>query len=167
LIEPLLPYWFEEPVDGVQISALSEIREKTGLRIVTGEKQYEVAYFKSILTANAADILNPDIAGVGGLLDIMEIAAMAHDHGVKISPHCWNSMTVAAAAMFHVCASIPNAEMAEIYPEYISYGTQFASVGFSLDGAQAKLSDKPGLGVDVNGQALSKCATHYQTSDLT
>lgn len=160
------PYWFEEPVDGLHFSALSDIRRETRLRIVTGEKQCGLPHFRSIFATGAADILNPDIAGVGGLLDMLDIAAMAQSEGVMLSPHCWNSMTVAAAAMLHVCASIPNAEMAEIYPEYIPFGARFADVGFSLEGAHACLSDRPGLGVDIDAKSLANCAAHKKVSDL-
>ena len=145
---------------------LSDVRRKTGLKIVTGEKQCGLSHFKSVLTASAVDNLNPDIAGVGGLLDMLDIAAMAHSSGVMLSPHCWNSMSVAAAAMLHVCASIPNAEMAEIYPECFPFGAQFADVGFSLNGAQGRLSDRPGLGVEIDTQALTKYTVHNQASDL-
>lgn len=104
--------------------------------------------------------------GVGGILDMLEIAGLAQGEGVAVSPHCWNSMTVAAAAMLHVCAAIPNADMAEIYPEYIAHGVQYAALGFRLDGAQATLSAKPGLGVEINAAGLSACSEHFHASDL-
>lgn len=166
LIAAANPYWFEEPVDGQYVSTLSDIRQETGLRIVTGEKQCGLPHFRCVLEADAADILNPDIAGIGGVLDMLDIAAMAHARGVMLSPHCWNSMTVAAAAMLHVCASIPNAEMAEVYPEYIAFGAQFARVGFSLEGSHARLSEKPGLGVDMDAKILDKCSVAHKGSDL-
>jgi galactonate dehydratase len=166
-IAPFKPYWFEEPADGEDIQALVEIKKITGLRIMTGEKQCGVPHFKTLLAAGAADILNPDIAGVGGILDMLEIAALAHDKGVAVSPHCWNSMTVAAAAMLHVCAAIPNAEKAEIYPEYISNCERIGSSGFTLKDGQAILSDRPGHGVEINEEALAAIATDYRTNSLT
>jgi galactonate dehydratase len=167
LITPERPYWFEEPVDGDDIKALAKIREATGLKVVTGEKQSGLSHFRAVLATGAADILNPDIAGIGGLLDILEVAGLADLQGVKVSPHCWNSMTVAAAAMLHVCASIPNAEMAEIYPEYIDHGATFATTGFCLDEGRAFLSGKPGLGVDIDVSALRRLTDHYHSTCLT
>ena len=76
-------------------------------------------------------------------------------------------MTVAAAAMLHVCASIPNAETAEVYPEYIAFGSQFARVGFSLEGSHARLTEKPGLGVDIDAKVLAKCSVAHKVSDLS
>jgi galactonate dehydratase len=76
-------------------------------------------------------------------------------------------MTVAAAAMLHVCASIPNAEMAEIYPEYIQHGEKFAFAAFLLEGEYAHLSNKPGIGVDLNVSALHDLCEHHQSTCLS
>ncbi len=166
-IKPAHAYWFEEPIDGNDSQALAQIRKDTGLRGVTGEKHCGLAHFRAVLAAGAADILNPDIAAVGGILDLLELAELDDQQGVQISPHCWNSMTVAAAAMLHVCASIPNAELAEIYPEYIPYGEKFALKAFHLEGEYAHLSYKPGIGVDLNVSALHNLCEHHQSTCLS
>ncbi|MEO0745512.1 MAG: mandelate racemase/muconate lactonizing enzyme family protein [Pseudomonadota bacterium] len=166
MIAPFAPYWLEEPLDGAAINALAAVSRATPLRVVTGERQFGLPHFEGVLRARAAQILNPDIAGLGGILDMLDLAHMADAQGVAVSPHCWNSMTVAASAMMHVCAAIPNAEMAEIYPEYLAHGARFASVGFRLNGANATVSCAPGLGVDVDVTALQACAAVFKQSDL-
>ena len=166
-IKPAHAYWFEEPIDGNDSQALAQIRKDTGLRGVTGEKHCGLAHFRAVLAAGAADILNPDIAAVGGILDLLELAELAKQQGVQISPHCSSSMTVAAAAMLHVCASIPNAELAEIYPAYIPYGEKFALKAFHLEGEYAHLSYKPGIGVDLNVSALHTLCEHHQSTCLS
>ena len=166
-IKPAHAYWFEEPIDGNDSQALAQIRKDTGLRGVTGEKHCGLAHFRAVLAAGAADILNPDIAAVGGILDLLELAELAEQQGVQISPHCWSSMTVAAAATLHVCASIPNAEPTEIYPAYIPYGEKFALKAFHLEGEYAHLSYKPGIGVDLNVSALHTLCEHHQSTCLS
>jgi galactonate dehydratase len=158
LVKPHNPYWFEEPVDGEDTRILANIRKTCGMRVVTGEKQCGLPHFRETLAANAADILNPDIAGVGGILDMLEIAALADLQGVSMSPHCWNSMSIAAAAMLQVCAALPNAEMAEIYPDYLPHVAGFSDAGYSLIDGSATLSDRPGLGVQVDADALNTIA---------
>jgi L-alanine-DL-glutamate epimerase-like enolase superfamily enzyme len=166
-IKPANPYWFEEPIDGSDIQALAQIRKDQALRVVTGEKHCGLAHFRAILAAGAADILNPEIAAVGGILDLLDIAELADQQGVQISPHCWNSMTVAAATMLHVCASIPNAEIAEIYPEYIANGEKFALKAFHLEGEYDHLSNKSRIGVDLNVSALHDLCGHHQSTCLS
>ena len=167
LVAPYDPYWFEEPVDGEDTRELAAIRRDTGLRVVTGEKQCGLPHFRETLAAEAADVLNPDIAGVGGILDMLQIAHLAAETGVAVSPHCWNSMTVAAAAMMQVCAVLPNSERAEVYPEYLPHGALYADTGFALTGGTATLIDRPGLGVVMDKAALAAISTYQQESTAT
>ena len=52
---------------------------------MTGEKQCGVTHFKEVLNRNSADILNPDIAGVGSLVELNEIADLSDKVGVRVS----------------------------------------------------------------------------------
>ena len=163
LVTPFNPYWYEEPADGEKTRTLADIRTKTNLRIVTGEKQCGLPHFEETLAANAADILNPDIAAVGGILDMTQISEWSLEKDVKVSPHCWNSMSVAAAAMLHFCASIENAEMAEIFPEYLSHIMKFSDPGFKIKNGNAILGKEPGLGVSIDTSLLqSLCSSHNE-----
>ena len=163
LVTPFNPYWYEEPADGEKTRTLADIRTKTNLRIVTGEKQCGLPHFEETLAANAADILNPDIAAVGGILDMTQISKWSLEKDVKVSPHCWNSMSVAAAAMLHFCASIENAEMAEIFPEYLSHIMKFSDPGFKIENGNAILGKEPGLGVSIDTSLLqSLCSSHNE-----
>ena len=166
LIKEYKPYWYEEPIDGQKIRSLASIRTQTGLKIVTGEKQFESPHFKEVLAASAADILNPDIAGVGGIIDMTEITNLSAKQGVTISPHCWNSMSVAAAAMIHFCVSNSNTEMAEIYPEYIPHALKFCDLSFKIKDGYAKPKDRPGLGVVINVPSLMNMSSDYKDRKL-
>tara|TARA_A100000164_G_scaffold15408_1_gene12825 strand:- start:2242 stop:3366 length:1125 start_codon:yes stop_codon:yes gene_type:complete len=166
LIKDLNPYWFEEPIDGQSTRLLASIKKKTGLKIVTGEKQFGLQHFTETLAANAADILNPDIAGVGGIIDMIKISELSQKNNVIISPHCWNSMSIAASAMLHFCASNSNVDMAEIYPEYISNGLKYSDVNFDIKNGFAELKDRPGLGVKIDVKSLIKLSSHHKQTKL-
>ena len=125
LVKEFKPYWFEEPVDGEATRALKYIKNQTGLRIVTGEKQCGINHFVETLAVDAVDIFNPDISSVGGIIDMIKIIELSNKNNVRVSPHCWNSMSIAASAMVHLCMSFPNTEMAEFFPEYIPYTLKF------------------------------------------
>ena len=99
-------------------------------------------------------MLNPDIAGAGGILRMLEIGAMADAHSVMISPHSWNSTTVAFLAMLHVCAVMRNAIYAELYYDNLELGAEFADCDYAIENGYASLPQKPGLGVEMNEDAL-------------
>lgn len=154
LFEPYAPYWIEEPLAGDDPDALAEFRAATRTRITTGERQAGTRHFRHILDRRAADVLNPDIAGAGGIVTMLEIGAMAEAHSVLISPHSWNSTTVAFLAMLHVCAVMPNAIHAELYYDYMELGAELADCDYAIKDGYASLPREPGLGVTMNEDAL-------------
>jgi galactonate dehydratase len=158
LFEPYNPYWIEEPVAGDDLASMAELRAATVCRITTGERQSGLRHYRDVLSARAADVLNPDIAGAGGILAMLEIGAMADAHGVSISPHSWNSTTVAYMAMLHVCAVMRNATYAELYYDYLELGAELATCDTAIVDGYARLPQKPGLGVEMNEAALLSMA---------
>ena len=156
----LKPYWIEEPVDGENISLLTEIKNSFDMKVVTGEKQSGLPHFKEIIKRNAADILNPDISGIGGIIDMLNVSKEALDNDISISPHCWNSMSVSASAMLHVCSSIPNSEKAEIFPDYIEFTKEFCELPFNIVEDKAILNQSAGLGMVIHEDTLSKLSTY-------
>ncbi len=156
----LKPYWIEEPVDGENISLLTEIKNDFDMRVVTGEKQSGLPHFKEIIKRDAADILNPDISGIGGIIDMFYVSKEALNNNISISPHCWNSMSVSASAMLHVCSSIPNSEKAEIFPDYIEFSKEFCELSFNIVEDRAILNQSAGLGMVIHEDILSKLSTY-------
>lgn len=158
LFEPYNPYWIEEPVAGDDLDTMAEFRASTNCRITTGERQSGIRHYRNVLTKRAADIVNPDIAGAGGILEMIEIGAMADAHSVKISPHNWNSTTVAFLAMLHVCAVMRNSIYAELYYDYLELGRKFSTCDYTIKDGYASLPNQPGLGIEMNEDILISLA---------
>ena len=154
------PYWIEEPVDGENISLLTEIKNAFNMKVVTGEKQSGLVHFRELIKRNAANIFNPDISGMGGLIDIIKISNEASNNGISISPHCWNSMSVSASAMLHVCSSISNSEKAEIFPDYINFSKKFCELPFDIVDNNAHLNKSAGLGIVIHEDILSRLSIY-------
>ncbi len=151
-------FWFEEPVSSDDLSSLAEIRSQSGMRIVSGERHGGKAAFRDILDRRAADVLNPDIAGAGGVLEFLEIAAMAHARSVGVSPHCYNSMSVAFAAMLQVASLLPNLVWAEYFPALQGASDGFAKLHSSIAKGEATVPTVPGLGATPDESALRPLA---------
>ena len=148
------PFWFEEPVTSDDPATLRDIRSRVAMRVVSGERHGGKLAFRAMLEQRAIDVLNPDIAGCGGILELLEIAAMAEAVSVAVSPHNYNSTTVGLAAMLQVSALVPNLLMAELYPDYRATGERFATIDSGIVEGHAGLPQTPGLGVVVNETAL-------------
>ena len=160
------PYWYEEPFDGKNLIKLSEYKKITKLKIVTGERQSDLNHFKSLCHHKAADIINPDISAIGGIIRMLKVATIAAGEGIMVSPHCWNSMTVSASAMMHVCRIIHNSEKAEIFPEYFSFGDNFSIPSFKIRNSQAELQNRSGLGIIMDETELKRLSQGYRITLL-
>lgn len=156
--EPFDPFWFEEPVTSDDLDTLAYIRSRVRMRVVSGERHGGKLRFREMLEKRAADVLNPDIAGCGGILELLEVAAMAEAFSVAVSPHNYNSTTVAMAAMLHASALMPNLLTAELYPDHVAVGEKFADSDFRIVNGQATLPQAPGLGVAIREDALAALA---------
>jgi len=94
---------------------------------------------------------------------MLQIAEEAEKVGITVSPHCWNSTTIAVAAMLHVCRVMPNAGHAEIATGYDSAGRRFVDPGYVIPGGTARVADAPGLGVMVDTDRLSSLVSRKTT----
>jgi galactonate dehydratase len=158
------PYWYEEPIEGNKILDLKNYKDNSNFKIVSGEKQAGIIHFSSLIKHHAVDIINPDISAVGGIIYMLEIASIAANKNILLSPHCWNSMTIAGSVMIHICNIISNNEMAEIFPEYFSLTKNFSSPAFSIESGKALLIDRPGIGVIVDEVELKNFTKNHRVS---
>ena len=156
MIQKYNPLFFEEPLSEERIDELVELRKHTNISIATGERLYTKFPFASIVEMNAADILQPDIANAGGITELKKISIIAEAKHITIAPHNTCS-PVGAVAEMHLSKSIPNFEIMEYHAEFYSphYFKVFKGFPRQKNGF-IRLSDKPGLGLELNEKEIKK-----------
>ena len=154
MLEELDIFWYEEPVPSENLDALAEVRRSINVPVVTGECLYTKFDFREVLEKRAADILNPDVASCGGILELKEISAMAEPYYVSVSPHNYNSTTVALAATIQASAVIPNFLMTEYFVSFTDIGNTISLNPPKVEKGYIRLPTTPGLGLDMNEAAL-------------
>lgn len=158
MIEECSVFWYEEPVPSENLDILAEVRRSISLPVVTGECLYTRAEFREVFEKRAADIVNPDVASCGGILELKEIAAMAEPYGVRVSPHNYNSTAVGLAATLQVSALIPNFVITEYFINFQEMGNALSRDPFTVEEGYIRLPSSPGLGIDINQDALKDYA---------
>jgi len=162
MIERFNPFWYEEPVPSENLDALVEVKRAIRPPVVTGETLYTKMAFREVFEKQAADIVNPDVANCGGILELKEIAAIAETYYVAISPHNYNSTTVALAATIQAAATMPNFLITEYFVNFAESGNLICVKPFEVEGGYIQIPTAPGLGLDMNEEALQ--AYRYQRS---
>ena len=147
-------YWLEEPCAAENVEALAEIRQATGLPIVIGEATYTKAGFRPLFEQRAVDIINPDVACVGGILELKEIAAMAEPYFIACSPHNYNSTVLGLASTVQASATMPNFIITEYFLPLVEFGDRVSPNQLKPKGGYIELPTAPGLGVDIDEQAV-------------
>jgi galactonate dehydratase len=155
-MEPYAPFWYEEPVSVRDLEGLLEAKRGIRLPVVTGEELYTKAEFQEVIARRAADILNPDVCNCGGILELREIAAMAEPCHIAVSPHNYNSTTIGLAATLQASAGMPNFLITEYFVNFEEVGRAVARSPFQVDNGFIALPMSPGLGVDLDEDALAR-----------
>jgi len=105
--------WLEEPVTSDDPDGLRTVRERTTIDVAAGEYVYVLADARNLLQARAVDCLQADVTRCGGITGFLEVAALAHEHGLDVSAHC------APQTSAHACAAIPNLRHLEWFHDHV------------------------------------------------
>ncbi len=160
-LEPYKLMFLEEVVLPENEEAFREIANHTSTPLATGERLYSRWDFKNILKEGAIDIIQPDIALCGGILETRKIAAMAEAFDVAVAPHApYGPIALAATLQLDVCT--PN-----VFIQEQSLGIHY-NKGFDLldfvknkeifqykDG-YLEIPTKPGLGIEIDEELVEK-----------
>ena len=160
ILEPLNMMWLEEPIPAENTDAYRKITESTSTPICAGENHYLAHGFRPLLETGAVDIIMPDLQKAGGLGEGQRIANLSNLYYVPFAPHMVASFLGAMAAC-HVCASVPNFMILE-WQIYFHKNPMFKEI-VHFDGPMTEngfipLSEKPGIGVEINEEGMRKYA---------
>jgi len=160
-LEPFNPSWIEEPVPPDNLKALAKVAARVRIPVATGERIHVRHEFRELFELQAADIVQPDITTVGGLLETKKIAAWADSHYVLMAPHNVGG-PISTAAALHLAACTTNFKIQEHFNDFTEDFVRESAPGNPevVDGYFG-LPHGPGLGVTLNEDLVREHpATH-------
>jgi L-alanine-DL-glutamate epimerase-like enolase superfamily enzyme len=159
-LERLDVSWMEEPLHRGDREGMRRLREMTDVRIAGGEMTRELYEFRDLIVGGCLDVLQPDAALVGGITGLRRVALMAQEHNLVFTPHTWtNGMGVVANA--HLTAGLCDAPFLEFPYDPPEWGLDrrdyMMAAPLRVDASgNIVLSDRPGMGYDLNLDALKR-----------
>ena len=159
--------WYEEPVIPEDIKGYAELKSKLKIPIAGGENEHTLYGFRNLFENNCLNIAQPDIGSCGGITATKHISVLAQSFGIEVNPHVWGS-AVAQSASLHVLASLPIAHHS-LFPrepilEYDQsshpFRKELLKEPIYLENGYVNVSDKPGLGIEVNFEIVKKYKTN-------
>ncbi len=157
--------WFEEPVIPEDLLSYREVRQGQPIPVAGGECEYTRWGFREVLTSRSMDIIQPDTCAAGGISECKKIADMAAAFGVRYVPHVWGT-GIALAASLQLLAVLPHSPLRltprEPLLEFDRSEHPFRQVVLMqpIEHVQGvvQIPDGPGLGIEVNREALLEFA---------
>ncbi len=151
LIEPLAPLFVEDPVRTEMFNMdLPKMRRMTNVPIAAGEEWGNRWDFNQLVENHDIDFVRATLPNVGGITEMMKIAAICETHDVGLIPHFTGPIATAALAGCLCTFSGP------LLMEYNYGATKQSWLPVALDFKDGKLwpNERPGLGVELDMRPL-------------
>ncbi len=162
-LEGVLEY-FEDPVRGQ--AAMAEVGRQLSMPMATNMCTTSFADLPGSVAVQSEDVILSDHHFWGGLRPSLELAAFCRAFGRGLSMHSNSHVGISLAAMTHLGAAMPNLSYAcdTHYPwqseEILTQGR------FVFEEGAIVVSDEPGLGIEIDRQALATLHAQYQACGL-
>lgn len=162
-LNPLHPMFLEEVVLPENEEAYAEVARYSASPLAAGERHLTRWGFKNVFRQGVIDIIQPDVAITGGILEMRKIIAMAEAFDMAAAPHApYGPIALAATLQVDVCS--PNVVIQE-QSLGIHYNKGFDLLDFvknkeifQFQDGFVDIPDKPGLGLILDEDMIREVA---------
>jgi L-alanine-DL-glutamate epimerase-like enolase superfamily enzyme len=150
-LEPYQMAWLEDMVPWQYTELLKEITRSINVPTLTGEDIYCLTGFKELIDQRAVDMIHPDLATAGGILETKKIGDYAEEHGLAMAMHFAGS-PISFMANVHCAAATENFVALEHHSTEVPWWEDLVTgieKPFNRQGF-AHVPEAPGLGVELN-----------------
>ena len=163
--------FIEEPIRCESPDAYKTLRGMTTIPFAVGEEFASKWQAAPYLEQGLTQYLRLDICNIGGFTEAMKVAGWSERHYIDLMPH--NPLgPVCTAATIHMSAAVPNLSWVETRQSVVETDLGFHDpalfpVQVEMDGPVYIVSDAPGLGIEVNEDAIRAATpTHIECPHL-
>jgi galactonate dehydratase len=156
-LEELKPFFYEEPVDAMNVECMRKVSEYVDIPIAAGERLYTRYGFRAYIEQQVLDILQPDIGLAGGITETKKIATYAETYDLHVQPHnCAGPVATAAAVQLDACMT--NFIIQEWFPYRPDdhYSWVVHALEHEVVDGYYTLADTPGLGIELDEDAIAE-----------
>jgi L-alanine-DL-glutamate epimerase-like enolase superfamily enzyme len=147
--------WMEDMVPWEFGNLLKMIKDATSTPILTGEDIYLKEDFIKLIDMGAVDMIHPDLASAGGILETKKIGDYAMEHGVPMAMHFAGS-PFSFMANVHCAAATENFVALEHHSLDVPWWMDLVTPRPPIERGFATVPDRPGLGVEPNEEEIRK-----------
>ncbi len=151
-LQPYTLAWLEDMVPWEYTDMLKEIKNAIDVPLLTGEDIYTLdGGFKKLIDERAVDMVHPDLATAGGILETKKVGDYAEQSGIAMPLH-FAGTPVCFMANLHCAAATENFIALEHHSVDVDWWEDLVTgvdKPFHTDGF-ARVPEGPGLGIELN-----------------
>jgi galactonate dehydratase len=149
-LEPFRMMWLES--ESLDPQALRVVKLSSSTPICIGESFYRTHGFRPYLEAHALDIVMPDTVW-NGITMGKKVADYANTYDILFAPHNSHGVMGGLQAI-NLCATIANFMILEYEYDDNHWRDELVSDPLVVEDGYVRIPTKPGLGADVNEEAV-------------
>ena len=138
--------WYEEPMICEDIDGHARLADKLDVPIALGETLSSRFEIGAYLTADAVEIVQPDMTRIGGITEFLKIVAMSGAAHRVVEPHLMMEASV------HLACGLPGV----VGLEFMPWLTLAITDSPKIENGEMVAPDAPGLGFEVANSAVEK-----------
>ncbi len=150
---------FEEPIPNWDLPGLKQIADTLDVAVSAGEQDAFRWWFHHLVLLGDPDILQPDILGVGGPSEIKRVFDLSTMWNKPVMPHSPQA-GINSMASLHAYSTVQNAvrphEFSTEFSGPLDDVAELYGNGVIPKNGNMVLSDRPGLGIELNEDALAR-----------
>jgi L-alanine-DL-glutamate epimerase-like enolase superfamily enzyme len=156
-LEPLNLAWLEDLIPWHCTELWKRITDAVALPTCTGEDIYCKEGFLELCRHHAVDVIHPDLATSGGIMETKKIGDIAQDYGIPMAMH-FAGTPISCMANVHCAAATENFLVLEHHSCDVPWWDDLV---FGIDKPIVKdgfitVPDAPGLGVTLNEDVVKE-----------
>lgn len=162
-LEPYHISWVEQPINQESVSLFRRVKGSTDIPLMADESMVSEQNLRTLIEDESVDYVNIKLMKSGGIYPVYQLATQAELFGISCQIGSMVESSIASAAGFHVALSKDNIVSTEI-----SGPTKFISEPGNLtyNLPHVLITDKPGLGVEINEKVLNELTIKKETFDM-
>jgi len=153
--------FIEQPVRDHPIGHLAELRSRSPIPVGANEGLWSEADAYARIRARQADVYCFSPYWVGSLAGFQRLAWVAEYEGLQVCKHTHGELGIAAAAAHHVVLTLPNGVQGHQQTAYLMEHDVLTDPLPIATGPRWGRIDAPGLGVEVDEDAVAAAASRY------
>jgi L-alanine-DL-glutamate epimerase-like enolase superfamily enzyme len=156
-LEPYNLAWLEDMIPWQHTDLWKRITDAIHLPTCTGEDIYLKEGFVELCRRHAVDVIHPDLATSGGILETKKIGDAAQEYGIPMALH-FAGTPVSCMANVHCAAATENFLVLENHSVEIPWWNDLVQgvEGPLIQNGYIRVPDAPGLGVTLNDEVVQQ-----------